>query len=96
MERIYLNELFDYYQKLLTKKEQDIFMEHYSEDLSLQEIADNLNITKSAVGKTLKIVENKLIEYENILHLQENKIKINKLLEKVKDKDLIDKINEII
>ena len=96
MERIYLNELFDYYQKLLTKREQDIFMEHYSEDLSLQEIADNLNITKSAVGKTLKIVENKLIEYENILHLQENKIKINKLLEKVQDKDLIDKINEII
>ena len=57
MDRIYLNELFDYYNVLLTKKEQDIFIDHYEDDLSLQEIADNLNISKSAVGKTLKIVE---------------------------------------
>ena len=51
MDRIYLNELFDYYNVLLTKKEQDIFIDHYEDDLSLQEIADNLNISKSAVGK---------------------------------------------
>ena len=60
MDRIYLNELFDYYNVLLTKKEQDIFIDHYEDDLSLQEIADNLNISKSAVGKTLKIVEKKI------------------------------------
>ena len=69
MDRIYLNELFDYYNVLLTKKEQDIFIDHYEDDLSLQEIADNLNISKSAVGKTLKIVEKKLIEYEQKLEL---------------------------
>ena len=79
MDRIYLNELFDYYNVLLTKKEQDIFIDHYEDDLSLQEIADNLNISKSAVGKTLKIVEKKLIEYEQKLELNKKIIKENLL-----------------
>ncbi len=96
MDRIYLNELFDYYGSLLTLKEQNIFIEHYEEDLSLQEIADNLQVSKSAVGKTLKIVENKLNDYENKLHLKENKDKINKLLEKINDKKLIDEIKALI
>ena len=96
MNRIYLNNLFDYYQKLLTKKEQDIFTLYYEEDLSMQEIADNLNISKSAVGKTLKIVEKKLDNYENTLHLYRNKQKINKLLENNIDNSLLQKINELI
>lgn len=96
MNRIYLNNLFDYYQKLLTKKEQDIFTLYYEEDLSMQEIADNLNISKSAVGKTLKIVEKKLDNYENTLHLYQNKQKINKLLENNIDNNLLQKINELI
>ncbi len=96
MDRIYLNELFDYYGSLLTLKEQNIFIEHYEEDLSLQEIADNLLVSKSAVGKTLKIVENKLNDYESKLHLKENKDKINKLLEKINDKKLIDEIRALI
>ncbi len=96
MDRIYLNELFDYYGSLLTLKEQNIFIEHYEEDLSLQEIADNLKVSKSAVGKTLKIVENKLNDYESKLHLKENKDKINKLLEKIDDKKLIDEIKALI
>ena len=96
MNRIYLNNLFDYYQKLLTKKEQDIFTLYYEEDLSMQEIADNLNISKSAVGKTLKIVEKKLDNYENTLHLYQNKQKINKLLENNIDNSLLQKINELM
>ena len=96
MDRIYLNELFDYYGSLLTLKEQNIFIEHYEEDLSLQEIADNLKVSKSAVGKTLKIVENKLNDYESKLHLKEKKDKINKLLEKINDKKLIDEIKALI
>ena len=96
MNRIYLNNLFDYYQNLLTKKEQDIFTLYYEDDLSLQEIADNLKITKSAVGKTLKIVEKKLENYENILHLYQNKQNINKLLENNIDDNLLQKINEFI
>ena len=90
MDRIYLNELFDYYQELLTLKEKDIFTDYYLEDLSLQEIADNLHISKSAVGKKVKIVENKLIEYENKLHLKEKKEQIKNILAEKQINKIID------
>lgn len=96
MDRIYLNELFDYYNVLLTKKEQDIFIDHYEDDLSLQEIADNLNISKSAVGKTLKIVEKKLIEYEQKLELNKKSIEINRILKGNVSQKILDSINELI
>ncbi|HJJ17210.1 MAG TPA: helix-turn-helix domain-containing protein [Bacilli bacterium] len=96
MDRIYLNELFDYYNVLLTKKEQDIFIDHYEDDLSLQEIADNLNISKSAVGKTLKIVEKKLIEYEQKLELNKKNTEINRILKGNVSQKILDSINELI
>ena len=96
MNRVYLNRLFDYYQKLLTEKEQNIFEYYYQEDLSLQEIADNLNISKSAVGKTIKIVEEKLNNYEDLLKLNEKSIKINNILKDVVSNDIIDKINALL
>ena len=61
--REYLNALFDIYYKLLTKTEQETFRDYYREDLSLKEIADNKNITRSSVGKTLKSATNKLLEF---------------------------------
>ena len=96
MDRIYLNELFDYYIVLLTKKEQDIFIDLYEDDLSLQEIADNLNISKSAVGKTLKIVEKKLIEYEQKLELNKKNTEINRILKGNVSQKILDSINELI
>ena len=96
MDRIYLNELFDYYNVLLTKKEQDIFIDHYEDDLSLQEIAYNLNISKSAVGKTLKIVEKKLIEYEQKLELNKKNTEINRILKGNVSQKILDSINELI
>ena len=96
MNRIYLNELFDYYKLLLTPKEVNIFIDYYEEDLSLQEIANNLNISKSAVGKTLKTVENKLLNYEEKLQLKKKNRQINELLYQKVDSNLLEKINEII
>ena len=96
MDRIYLNELFDYYNVLLTKKEQDIFIDHYEDDLSLQEIADNLNHHQSAVGKTLKIVEKKLIEYEQKLELNKKSTEINRILKGNVSQKILDSINELI
>ena len=81
---------------LLTKKEQDIFIDHYEDDLSLQEIADNLNISKSAVGKTLKIVEKKLIEYEQKLELNKKSTEINRILKGNVSQKILDSINELI
>ena len=95
-EFLLFNELYDCYSMLLTENEKLVFNDYYLEDLSMQEIADNLKITKSAVGKTLKIVEKKLDNYENTLHLYQNKQKINKLLENNIDSSLLQEINELI
>ena len=46
--------LLDYYGILLTKHQQDILDEYFNEDLSMNEIADNLEISKSAVQDLIK------------------------------------------
>ena len=94
--REYLNRLFDIYKELLTKVEQDTFISYYMEDLSLSEIAQNREISKSSVGKTLTIVEEKLKNYENILNVASIKSKLLYSLE-LNDIDLIKKnIMEIL
>ena len=92
MERIYLNDLFDLYQKLLNEHEQSVFIEYYQEDLSLKEIADNFNVTRNAIYKTLKSVEEKLNVYEKKLELYKKK---NELLKAIENNDII-KIKKIV
>lgn len=70
----YMNDLYDIYGKLLTDKQKDVFVKYYFYDLSLQEIADEMNITKSAVLDNLEHTKNKLISYEEALNIF-NKIK---------------------
>ncbi len=89
--REYLNSLFDIYKELLTMKEQQAFSEHYIEDLSMQEIADNLNVSKSNIGMIVKRAEQKLIDYETKLHILEKNNKIKEALLK-KEYKLIEKI----
>lgn len=89
--REYLNSLFDLYKELLTMKEQQAFSEHYFEDLSMQEIADNLNVSKSNIGMIVKRAEQKLIDYESKLHILEKNNKIKEALLK-KEYKLIEKI----
>ena len=63
------NKLFDCYEMLLTDKEKSSFKDYYEEDLSLQEIAENNNVSRSAIHKTIKNVEEKLDFYESNLKL---------------------------
>ena len=78
--REYFNSLYDIYKELLTEKEQIAFEEHYVEDLSMQEIADNLNVSKSNIGMIVKRTEQKLEEYERKLHILEKNTKIKEAL----------------
>lgn len=90
---LYFNELYKYYGKFLTENENEIFTLYYEENLSMQEIADYKSISKSAVGKSLKTSENKLMEYEGIIRLVE---KVKKIKELNIDELLKTKIIEII
>ena len=68
---IYYNELFEIYADFLTENERETFKDYYFEDLSLSEIADNKNISRAAIQKTLKVVIKKLDDYEKSLHKYE-------------------------
>ena len=92
-KEIYLTILFDYYEKLLLNKDQEVFKDYYFSNLSLQEIAENNNISRNAVHKRLKKIEEELIHYEEKLKLYE---KEQKIMELIKDKNLQNKIKDIL
>ena len=89
---LYYNSLFTIYKELLTQKEQNIFSLYYEENLSLSEIAENLKITRSAVGNTVKIVEKKLDFYEEKLKVFEKNSLLNLALFDNISNDLKNKI----
>ena len=75
--------LFDYYGKLLNKKQASIIELYYNQDLSLGEISEILNISRQGVHDILKRAENKLFEYENKLGLVEKFNNYSKSAEKI-------------
>ena len=94
--REYLNSLFDIYKELLTPTEKETFIDYYVEDLSLQEIADNRNVSKSSVGKTLKSATEKLEEYETLLHNYKTKNIIEEVLLESDSTKIKEKIKQIL
>ena len=64
-----MNDLLDRYELLLTKRQLDVMNLYYKEDLSYQEIADDLGISKSAIYDIIKRVTLNLSEYEEKLSL---------------------------
>ena len=95
-KKLYLIDLYDYYGSLLTNKQQSYFENYYFNDYSLAEIAENDEVSRNAVHGQLKIVEEKLNEYEDKLKLYSNGIKIKKLLSKIEEKEIREKIEELI
>lgn len=61
--------LFDFYGKLLTKKQYQAIDLYYINDYSLAEIGEIMFITRQAVFDTLKRAEQKLYDYEKKLGL---------------------------
>jgi len=90
--RVYLNELYDLYNNLLSEHERLIFEDYYQNDLSLSEIAENESVTRNAIHKVIKNTECKLIDYEDKLKLFDKKKKILKAI----DNNDIESIKEII
>ena len=96
MDKIYLNEIYIYYKELFTEKQQMYFEDYYMNDLSLSEIAENYGISRNAVHNQLKIVEEKILYYEEILGLKRKKEEINNLLLDKVNQNTLDKINDIL
>ena len=91
---IYLNTLYDIYKDLLTDKQKEYYEAYYFDNLSLGEIADNYDVSRNAIFNQLKLIEEKLEEFEDKLKINEKQNRILSILEK-KDKKLYEEIKGI-
>ena len=88
-------ELLNLYQNLLSPTQKEILDDYYSYNLSISEIAENRNISRSAVEDAIKKGKRKLEEFDKKL----SGLKVIELLDSIKsqtnDKDILAKIDEI-
>ncbi len=75
--------LLNIYGKLLTEKQYDFLDNYYNSDLSLSEIAENMNITRQAVRDNIKKGENKLFEFEEKLGIMKKTLQQDKKISEV-------------
>jgi len=80
--------LYDYYENLLNDNQKDIFKDYYFDNLSLNEIAENNGVSKNAIFKQLKSIEEKLIDYEEKLQFDKKFSILEKLINKISDEEL--------
>lgn len=77
---VYLTKLYDYYQPLLTDKQREYFEDYYFDNLTINEIAENNQVSKAVVSKTLIEVKEKLEDFESKMKLSQNSQKIKEIL----------------
>ena len=101
--RTLLNIYYDFYGQLLTQKQQHIFKLYFEDDLSLAEIAQEIEVTRQAVHDILQRAEKQLHHYEDKLLLVEKylfqKEKITQayeLLKQAGNPDNIEKARQIL
>ncbi len=93
---VYYNYLLDIYGFLLTEKNEKIFSLYYGENLTMQEIADMLGVSKSFIGSSIKKSEKKLQELESKLQILSNQEKLRSILELNDLEKIKSKIKQII
>ena len=93
-EKIEQAYLYDFYGELLTEKQKEIYELFYQNDMSLSEIAAELDISRQAVRDQLKRTEKILSEYEEKLMLVEKFManknsagRIRKLIDELENKN---------
>ncbi|MEW9676440.1 putative DNA-binding protein [Lentibacillus sp. L22] len=94
-----INYLFDFYQALLTPKQQSYMDMYYLEDYSLGEISELSQVSRQAVYDNIKRTETMLETYEKKLHLYEKFEQRAKLLDKLehttKEKSVLDIVKQL-
>jgi predicted DNA-binding protein YlxM (UPF0122 family) len=93
---IHLNNLYDFYHLLFNEKQCKIYEEYYFKNLSLAEIAENNDVSRNAIHKLLKGIEEKLYKYEKNLRLYEKSLKLIQIIEKEKDLDLKKQLKNLL
>ena len=93
--RDYLIILYDFYGDLFSEKQREYFEYYYFNNLSLGEISDNIGISRNAIHKVIKNMDDKLLFYEEKLQLYKKSLKIKKIISSLDD-DLKKEIEELL
>ena len=96
MDNFYLIDLYDIYGSLLTDKQQQYFEDYYFDNLSLQEISENYNISRNAIYNSLRETKEKLQVYETNLKIYEKNKKIKEIVTEIEDKRIKKQLEELI
>lgn len=70
-DKIYFGNLLAYYGSFLTQKQQSYLRLYYQEDYSLQEIAENYEVTRVAIHQQIQNAQKKMLAFERALHVVE-------------------------
>ena len=88
--------LYDYYSDLFTPIAKSYFESYYFDNLSLAEIAENVEKSRNAIHKSIKHTVNSLFEYENKLKLWEKEEKLKRIVNKINDDKIRKEIEELL
>lgn len=84
--RFNLINLYDIYGELLTEKQKEYFEDYYFNNLTLSEMSENYEVSRNAIHKQLKEVEEKLNKYEEILKIDEKNKRIKEICNDLEEK----------
>ena len=87
------NRLLEVYGRFLTDSQLEIMTDYYENNLSLSEISELRNISRTAVSDALKVSVTKLEGYEEKLGLLKA---IDELKSDEKNKEALEKLEEVI
>lgn len=93
-----VNLLMDCYEDLLTSKQQLYLSLYYEEDLSLAEIAEDLNVSRNAVYDNLRRAVALMEDYEKKLHLLEKHVQRMDLIQRIEEEQAVsrDELNDYL
>lgn len=99
-KNIHVSMLLEMYGKLLTDKQADVIDLYYNQNLSLGEIAEELDITRQGVRKSLVDGEKKLLDIEEKLGFFQEKQRREKIVEEIikntNDEKLVKKLTNLL
>ena len=95
-KRDYFIILYDFYSSLFSDKQKEYFEDYYFNNLSLAEISENIGISRNAVHKSIKLIEKKLLFYEDKLSLYDKNVRLNSIIEKIDDKNIKEELERLL
>ena len=95
-KRDYYIILYDYYSSLFSDKQKEYFEDYYFNNLSLSEISENIGISRNAIHKGIKLIEKKLLFYEENLSLYKKNQKLKEIIDNIEDKNIKEKLEGLL